>query len=80
MQNRTTHEDLKESGYRIMPFDQLSIFKNIFAALFFKRGPSRVEFGKPYIIPDIVYPERKSRSQNLSCVHRSVSAFPFTLL
>ena len=72
IQGRTTHEDLKETGYKIRPFDKLSIWKNISYILL---NPwQQVKF-KPRDIftePNIKYPLQKSRSENLSWVRHSV--------
>jgi len=77
-QGKTTHEDLKESGYRIRPFDKLSCLKNFFQQFFVRNPPVKFKPREFYKEPSIKYPEKKSRSEHLSWIRRSViSSFDF---
>lgn len=63
---RTTHEDLREPGYKIRPFDNLSVTKNVYSMLFVRYQRPRFIPRSPYVEPSIKYPLKKSRSEHLS--------------
>jgi hypothetical protein len=65
-EGKTTHEDIKEREYKMSPFDQSSFWKNAYHMLVVPWYQSKFRPRDEYKIPAIVYPIKKSRSQDLS--------------
>lgn len=65
-EGKTTHEDIKESGYKVSPFYKSSFWKNAYHMLVVPWYQPKFRPREEYKEPAIVYPIKKSRSQDLS--------------
>lgn len=71
---KTTHEDIKEHGYKIHPFDRLSIINNIWQGLWVPKGTPKFKPREKYLPQTIEYPEVRNKTEEISKVRHSVSS------